>query len=533
MFRLDILSDEYLSDSLNIAISGMLPHENYDPTLFGPILNGVLNYINLEEMYMEYYVLFSSLIQLRKLQVQVEGFEPALTEDVLSSVLESNLYDVVRNPSIRIKEWLLREGHPDNLEIETTLELAVQKLYSRTMDLYRECLSRAVPSNEALSSLPTLKSRFISNVSESSLSVQRDILENGYRYRRKFLVGPEGWLEYITMLKTDLQKRLDASDEGTFHIDSIDKVNEIMEKVKDLYEEMGTYNIPPLDSSTPILKHRLVVISGNEGVGKTTLAIDNATRLIIGGKRVVFMVGESTEALIFAKVLSNYIYHTRDLYVTPEHIANKLEVTEEIDRVIKIASLELQQSKNLILRNSFSYYDFYDQLSNLYETTPFDAVFIDHSKALRGGVEESKDISSLAVQARDFKRDYPVSVFILSHLSTIAKEMISKGKRVDSSPTRGSSTLSGEADEVFVLFKNEKLRERNLIALDVYKTRGPAINDLLILTMKSSVSGYEFDPTNQQTFDRSLVGAEAALRQIEELHDEDEDDEDFISLDDY
>ena len=49
MINIDIVADEELQKVVNVFISGMLPHANYNPENFPAILSNTLSYIHLEE----------------------------------------------------------------------------------------------------------------------------------------------------------------------------------------------------------------------------------------------------------------------------------------------------------------------------------------------------------------------------------------------------------------------------------------------------------------------------------------------------
>jgi hypothetical protein len=522
MIKLDILGDEQLSDCLEQLLSGLLPHQQYDPTVFAQILQSTFTYVKLQEMSMEYHVLFSVLLQLNKMNVSMGTFVPKLTRDNFDSIVQTDIDGIVRKPEIEIRSWMVREGYPDNLEIETSLEMAKQKLYARCMELYDRCFERAINSLEALSVLPAYKSAFIASAAESTLKTQAEILQGSVRVGRSTYAGPMDWIEYVRVVQNEVTIRVSEEDENVLHLNSIEKSSKLISELNSLFEGIAKYGIGPLDDETPMLRHRMVVLAANENVGKTTVATNWIGTLLINNRKVVVMGGESAKSLLFAKLLPNYILQKYGKYVTTAHITGLSECPEEIQRLINMAILEIQESGNLIMVDSFSYQGFYDELKALYDVHKFDAVIIDHTLALTGKGNETENISAFSINARRFKKKYPVFMGILSHLSTIAKELLNKGKKVTSSPTRGSSTLSNEADEIFILLKNEMLEKQGLLGLQVYKRRAEAISDLIILKMIWAQSSYIYDPKYQQGFDSARISSEAALREIAEVYDDEE-----------
>ena len=75
MINIDIVADEELQKVVNVFISGMLPHANYNPDNFPSILSNTLSYVHLEEFSMEYYVLLKALDELNKIKVTSENFK--------------------------------------------------------------------------------------------------------------------------------------------------------------------------------------------------------------------------------------------------------------------------------------------------------------------------------------------------------------------------------------------------------------------------------------------------------------------------
>ena len=252
------------------------------------------------------------------------------------------------------------------------------------------------------------------------------------------------------------------------------------------------------------------------------------------------MCGENTMPLVYASVLSNYIYKKHGLRISAEMVAKRNSLPEDKKKLVNLTSAELSSSGKLILKDSFSYNNFYDEVVTIYDKTPFDALIIDHSMALLGTGNDTENITNLAKQAREFKKAYPVYVQILSHLSVTAKDAISKGKVVDNSPTKSSSVLSAEADDIMLLIDNPILAKQNLLAIYNYKRRGAQrILENMIVRKKFDVSSYYYDPALQNSIDGIDLTAEQVLQDIDELHkvddvsdDDDFDDENIEWLDD-
>jgi hypothetical protein len=532
LININVPSDESLSQVLDQMISGMLPHANFDPKTYGTLLQNIFALIELEEFTLEYYVLLSSLLSINKLNSLGRDYSPMLTRAAFEILLVNSADSLVRNPDVGMSAHLHTEGHPNDLGNPMILEEARQKLYERSMDLYDRSFNLALPGRESLSTVPAYREAFINSVSEVALNTQRLILDGSERVGRKLYSGARGWLEYSKMIANEVIRRTSQEATQRVKLDDIAEATKMIDQLKELFDGLADYGIPMLDDETPMLKHRLVLLCGNEGAGKTTIMVDQVVRLLIAKRKTKVMCGETATPLLLARILSNYIYKVYGKHATTAHIGGRLEVRPDVQKCIQMALAEIVDSGLLEFIKQLSYDTFYDDLKAMYEEDPFDAILVDHTLALRGKGDERERLDKLAAQARDFKVDYPVFVELLSHLSVAAKMLVGKGKRPDGSPTRGSSVLSNEADEIFVIIQNEVLKVQSLIALDIYKRRATPVLEPIILKIITTASAYEYKPEYQQKFDSSKISADAALKEIAATYSNEEGFEDDVEGDD-
>lgn len=536
MLRIDLMDDENLKEILDKLISGMLPHENYDGKYLGSILEKVTKLIQIDEFSMEYYVLLTALLEINKLSASVKDLVIKLHRDTLHDILSNNIMDVVRKPEVRMRQWLIHQGMEDNLEIETVHEKATQKLYSRTMELYDRCFGLALASEEVLSVFPAYKEAMLRNVGQSSIRAQVEILQGSTKIGRKVYAGSKGWFDYNELVLAEVRVRLSDAEEGYIHITSSEQADKMIEELKNLFDALTYYGIPQLDDETPMLKHRFVILAGNENTGKTMLMTAWIGRMLKDKKKVVVMSGETPRALLYARIAVNYIYLTTGKYVMLSDIHNPPLDRPDICKLISVTRLFLDTSGLLTIVDTFSYLNVFTELQAMYDRIEFDAAFFDHSFAF-SGVGDKENLDALAIGLRNFKRAYPVFLCLLSHLSTTAKQLVDKGKRPVSSATKGSSTLSAECDEEFVIIKTPELEKQNLLMLHARKRRGPAIPEGIIIKMNWSVSDYYYDPALQVSVSAQTETYEEALNAIEGMASDDEeyieDEDDFGYEDEY
>ena len=526
MLEIDVQGDDLLKQALNNMLSGLLPHENYDYRYFVEILLKINQLIKPDELYGEYSVFLKLLNEFRRVGSVFSNYEYNVTESAVESVLYANIQDLVRNKDTRISEVLNTAGLDTNTDIQSVFEDACQFLYERVMDLYKECFNLKVNSSEALSYFPTLKATFVTNVAQSSLLAQADMLRDSAFINNKIYQGPQDWLRYTTEVKNIITKRIEDDADGIIRVDTADARFNLLQENYGTFETLAPYGIPPIDDSTPMMRYRLALLVANENVGKTSIAIEWAVNLLMNGKKVLFMCGETRPSKIQSIMLVNYIYKKHQIYVDRQAISREGELPDDIQKIVNIACAEFGKMNLLRLNTSFSYDTFYDELVAEYDKEPFDAVFIDHSCALISNSGKLyEDLGSLALQARNFKREYPVYMCILSHMSSSAKDLLSRGKEITTSTAKGNSTLDAEADEVFLLTSNEALQSRDEILFINTKRRDASkVGTPIVLKTKFEVSSFYYDESSQDN-DVDVAG-------FEEFYDIDDDDEDYGLMDD-
>ena len=530
MIFIDVLADEELQTVVNKLISGMLPHENFKPSVYNEILTSIFKLIKLEEFSGEYYILLDVLQKYADIGNSHPTFGLRLIKDTLEEILQANIQDLVSNESVRTTSLLLEAGYDANLALENTFTEACQLLYTRTIDLYDKCLELKIPSEEALGYKPAYKSSFLRHVGEQSLRAQTTILSDVLKVGKVEYRGSSGWLDFSVRTLADTTDRIKAEDDTFMVVKSQVDSDALLDSNANQFTKLADYGIPPIDDFTPILTHRLVVVCANENVGKTASAIHMACSLLVEGKKVLWICGENTRGNVYAKMLSNYIYRTRGIYITAVQLAKrKTMLPQDKQQLVALAKTELDSKGLLGFKDIISYENAEEELTSIYKEFQFDAVVIDHTGALKGGPHMEENVSRLAVNLREFKKKFPVCIITLSHLSVVAKDLLARDKQVVSSPTAFSSTLSKEADEIFILHKNAELDKRGLLAFYNYKRRDASVVvDEIILRKKFNVSAYEYDETIQVANTGFSTSAESVLKMIEDSVEGDELNEEYI-----
>lgn len=508
--------DEELKDSLDSLISGLLPQEGYDSKLFMDIHSNILRFIKEDEMPLEYRVLFNIIADIIKINISTSTFNPIVSRDSLDVILSNSLIEFVSTEGFKYKSWFENRGIDLN-----NIEMGSSKLYEEVMDLYDRCYEKCTPSSECLSHVVAYRAAFMDSVSQTTIKCQADIIQDKLYFGHKYYKGSKGWIDFLNITMSELNVRLDDENNAdSNHIDSLEKAISYLEQARSRAVPISSYGIDPLDQTIPIVSNRLSVICAGEGVGKTQFCTYLSNNIIRDNKKVLYMFGESEGSELFTIILRNFIYKKFGKFVDTNDILHPENCHEDTQKIINLATTELSRTGCYIDRRAYTYENLYEELVKDYEKYKFDVVMIDHSASLNStGLlkTEKEKIDALSIAVRNFKRNYPCHVFVTSHFSVEAKtELDRHGKVYNASPTRGSGTLSKEADDVFILTVNEKLEKQDLRGIQVSKRRGAAKHSIGTIIMKVLYNGGEWVYDKKyQSEDYNTVEVDAALTNLE------------------
>lgn len=524
--------NEELKEVLDNLISGMLPHENYDGSLLMDIEKLILRFIKIEEMELEYLVLMNIVAEIKKVYLGIEAkVLPKITRDSVDLILQNDLVRFVSTEGYKYKSWFENKGIPYDFSNEMNIEIAASKLYSEVIDVYDRCFDLQVPSSESVSYMVAYRAAFLDSVAETTVTTQAEILRNGLWYKGSYYKSSEDWAKYMDMFISDLNGRLnDELNEETKAINTLEKGIKMLEEAREAKRPISTFGMPPIDDFIPIVSNRLSVICSKEGTGKTTYGAYLANNVMRDGKKIVYMTGESTDREIYIPVLQNFIYKNFNAFVSQYDIIHRDQAPEEVQKIINLGVAKLTESNSLHLRPAYTYETVYQELVADYEKYKFDVVVIDHSANLisNGKLKTEKEqIDALAVALRMFKNKYNVSIIVNSHFSTNAQTELTRfGRIYDNSPTRGSSVLSKEADDIFILTVNEKLEKQSMRAFTVFKRRGASKANIGTIMMKVlfNCGEWVYDPKLQSNDGFDELEVSAAIDNLEAVYSDGGDD---------
>lgn len=129
--------DEQLCDHLNHVLSGLLPHESYQPTTFSLLYPALSTILPLTETRRLYYLFYFVLEKFFKLQSAVgsENYRVNIGRDRFSLALSNNLPDLILEPQVQVAELMSEEGKSGDITIPTIQEEAMRVVYEKAMSL--------------------------------------------------------------------------------------------------------------------------------------------------------------------------------------------------------------------------------------------------------------------------------------------------------------------------------------------------------------------------------------------------------------
>ena len=512
--------DEALCTALNHVISGLLPHENYKNSfaILYPSLISVLNIRDVQGIHYIFFAIFEKYYSLVN-AINQKDFNVCVTRERFENALANNLPDFILEPQLRVEEIMYQEGKSGDITIPTIQNDAMNVVFSRVMSLYDECFDLKQTYEDAVARLVDLKDSIRLNVIDTGIQMQREIISVGRKYNGKFYRGSTGWQSFTSLLVKEISE-LNSLVDDDLNCVGLDVLPRIEEQTIEMSEGLAEYGIPQLDDKTPMLKHRLVTFVAKENTGKTKVITHLAATLIRSGVKVYFACGETPPQIAFMNVVSSYIYQEYGLYFETGDLtgAGFRALSEEDKQVVQSAKAAVALSGS-IFNNNLEYDNVIPTFTEAYRRG-CQAFFVDHTQSLRIGNSRGRKIKDfvyqLAVDCRDFKRQYPVYVCLASQPSTDLKDIFQKeqSKDIQQSPTAQSANVSQESDEVFILHETPFLKKQNILCWIVFKRRDGDKPQPFFIRKLFHVSSYKYDPTIQSGDNVDAQEIEGILRSV-------------------
>lgn len=503
MIRLVLdFKDEQLCDHLNHVLSGLLPHENYQPSTFSllyPALSTVLPFAEVRGLYFAFYTVLEKFFKLQN-SVEAGSYQVNIARDRFALALTNNLPDLILEPAMLVSDIMSEEGKSGDITIPTIQTEAMGVIYEKVMNLYDTCFELGQSYEDAMAYIINLKDSMKANIIDTGIRMQRAIISTGYKYGRKTYRGTAGWIDFSQQLVREVSE-LDAATSDDLTCNNLEMLTSIERQTVAMSEGIAEYGIPQLDDRTPLLLHRFVVLVARENVGKTQVVTHLIASVIRAGGRPFFACGESQPNAMFLRVVASYIYQEYGYYFSEVDLVGEglTALSAEDYQIVQTAKARCASS-GMVITNSLEYDNVTATFTRAFHNG-CNAFFIDHSQSLRGrkGRKIGDLVTNLALDCREFKNNYPAYVMLTSHPSTSLKDILQKGSDKDfqQSPTAQSAAPSQEADELFILNDTDYYRKQNILQWIVNKRRGAPKPAPFFIKKLFHVAAYQYDPNLQ------------------------------------
>ena len=546
---------------LDKVISGLLPHEGYSESDSSFLLKELMTIVPLNEAYGEYYIFLRLFENMNTTELMTNRFSKRLTRDILEDTLSYSLRSVIIDPNFNVDLFLrTHESKTFNLKITTELQEALNVSKSIILEKYDDLMDMKISTEDAIGYLIPLRESFKQTAIARHMKALGEILSSGLIYKGREYSGPDGAFEYIRASQVELSQRL--SQLSPDRQDGMVVLNDVV-AAKRFDAENNTEHIPlfnlgydPVDSVWTPSTGDIVSLVADEGVGKTTLAVDWVHTALISGVNTIFICGETASADIKAKILGNHIYskYKGNNVFTPEQIRkpSKIPVNseEELEMItIKINSEadDLYSNPNygtLILIQNTNYETIKDTLVRLITRYDIKLICIDHVAALRSdgsytssgilGTTKQK-IDYLYFAEKELVTEFNVMFLNTVHLRTDVGQRYLDGKKNTVRISAESSAPTKDASMVIWLRIPPKLENQNVVQLAWTKNRTTDKPPEILLNRVSGACYHWYsdaiqgmltaggDKISQQRLN-DLIGAP-----VQDI-DEDADDEDGLSI---
>jgi hypothetical protein len=412
----------------------------------------------------------------------------------------------------------------------------------QAMELYDEALALAVSPDDAMGYSVSLKSNYRLAVGREAIEAQ-SLLINGNEYfpnarfdgwfhflKKKKFSGPDGWVEFLGFVSSELSKRLSEAEAEDIHLTSLTSAEQLRLDAVSRSEMIGEYGIPPIDSHRPIMKTRYTVLIGKPNLGKTTIAMNWVVGLLISGRKVAIFSEETpASVLLYEYILPIYIYRKYGFFATYEQIVGLEDVgglddveAAERSKIIKMAVCDVVDGGNYYYISALNAWTIYDDLARIYSEFKFEFCVLDHSLSIGGGGETTPRLNAMSGGIKRFKNEFKTSMCLLSHPSPNAKSVVSREGAAGL--TKYSKQIEGDADDVFFMFDTPELESRGLIGFIQTKGRGASkVLEVMYLTKVFKFKVFRYDPSVQPSALRGSELAEVIPGDDDESEDSDYD----------
>lgn len=483
---LKIVFDDSVKMIVDKIISGCLPHDKCNRALVPNLVIELKKAVMTDELYGPHYIIYKALDRINIVNRINKQAGATFSLDQLDSMLQTSLEILVMEPELNLTQYLDETGHPSDLTVEANIQNAMNVLYEDTIGLYKELYEEEIATEDCFMYLEDLKEAILTNLTRQSITILARIIHEGYTEKNKTYLGYKGFKEYSENINIEMDNRFkdyNSSQIKQYSFTSFEKAKEFQELTRDSVRPLMKFGYEPL-KNIDISTSDVITIVGDEGVGKTGIMTDLASKALREGLDVLIMTGESALSKIYYTMVSIHLKHLHNIPLSWKEVMNINLHSTDIQAKINHAMKDLADNDSigtLYLVKEFTYDNFYTEVEAYANgfNEKGGVVFIDHTDRLKSinrkygtGNQKKDNVDQLYLQAIDISDDYPLAVVMLAHTSADANKMSAKGKDVDNARIgASSSSTSKDSDLVLWLRKDNILNQQGLVKVEVKKVR--------------------------------------------------------------
>lgn len=523
-------------DTIYKILSGCLPHENFDPEYAYKGLEELFRTVPIEETYGIMYIFFKAFRNMQTLKMYMNGFSTILRRESFDAAVQGGVTQILKDEAFRATEFFEEYNKTFNLDIPQEYSNAQSFVYTEALAVYDELFEMAIPSNECETWINILKESLEAELTKQVLSLGGKALAKGVVVDRQLYKGAESARKLLHAATTEVDARITVMHGSLTNINiatpitSFESSKEFDQKNSFKIRELYCMGFEPIDDHYRIRTPDIITIVGDEGVGKTRFAVDQAYKALVSGCNVYYICGETSILELKKRLEAQHIYNMYGLQFSPRELMDfdKLDVDdyEQLDEyIVKInnATRDLYENPchgKLILQQSVYYETFSQDVRKYHEAYKLDIVFVDHVLAMQSNgditpmgrlINKQARVTYLFQQEDLLVKELNISFFNTSHPSTHTSQELRQGIKPTNRAGAESAESSRYASFIGILTTNDQLKQHDMVMMYVNKIRSDApITDAIVLKR----SGYG----NQHIYRRDI---QQYAQQVERLSEED------------
>lgn len=548
-----LILDDMQTEILYKIFSGLLPHENFDGRAANALQRKLFATLPFEEVYGINYLFYRMLVNLDMIALTYEKERCGLTRDSFEASLQFSIRDAINRAEFDAVRLFREYGKEFDLQNTNARDDAVDFVYSLAIETYDEIYDLKIPTEVAMSYVVPLRDSLRRAVIERSLRLEGLALDSKVVVNGKTYTGPDGVIALRKMNESEMVNRFsdDAmkSAQSELWADSYEAVKQYNRDNTSPVRPLALFGYEPVDQLFPIRTQDIICLVADEGVGKTKLATDWIHTLIISGRNVLVICGETEVSKFYRTLQLNHISAVANISLTMDELMNREKIPHETEEDLEAINIKIEAAcedlasnpeyGKVLLRQNVSYEAFYDYVKSKAVQHKIDVIVVEHigilnsdgSRTVDGFLDnEKKRIDWLFRQEDVLTKELNLCFINTVHLQNESSDKLNSGKKVGIRIGSGSRSTTKYATLAMLLYTTDELERQNIYILEFKKVRDYQKPPTLALFRDGSTTRHTYYPKLQKYV--SGEQEDITLTRINDVIGEDfeEDDDDGIDL---